>query len=182
MPTYLRQYVATKIAHTRSDADMSQGDLEKKISEILKSQGLLQILRDFVAANIAFYRSTQKKQTLADLSSNISRVELMLRRMGYSSGAALDKSKLSKTEQPNGRSCPAEELFLIAAALNKPIKHFFPPESVYTMEKGIDPLADYELVRQDNGICEYRHCGDRAKIAVVFVANGMSLKNVGVAL
>lgn len=106
----------------------------------------------------------------------------MLRRMGYSSGAALDKSKLSKTEQPNGRSCPAEELFLIAAALNKPIKHFFPPESVYTIEKGIDPLADYELVRQDNGICEYRHCGDRAKIAVVFVANGMSLENIGVNL
>lgn len=177
MTTYLRQYVAKKIADTRSDADMSQGDLEKKISEILKNEGLLQVLRDFVSANIAFYRNSEK-QTLADLSSNIDDVEKLLRRMGYSSGSALDKSKLSKTEQPNGRSCPAEELFLISAALNKPIKHFFPPEPTCTMEKSIDPLADYELVRSQDGISEYRHCGDRAKIAVIFVAKGMSLNGV----
>lgn len=181
MTTYLRQYVAKKIADTRSDQDMSQGDLEKKISEILKSQGLLQVLRDFVSANIAYYRNAEK-QTLADLSSNIDDIERFLRRMGLSSGSSLDKSKLSKTEQPNGRSCPAEELFLIAAALKKPIKHFFPPEAVCITELAVDPLADYELVRSQDNIREYRHCGDRRKIAVIFVAKGMSLENIEASL
>lgn len=171
---YLRQQVAKKIADTRSDENMSQADLEQEISAIVSRIGTLKILRDFVAANIAAYR-IQFGHTLTTFSSSLEDVEKELRSLGVNSGASLDKSKLSKLEQMNGRTCNAEELYVIALALHRSIKSFFPPEIISLNEDELDPLEDYKIVNHQNGIREYQHYSNPGKIAVVFLGDGMQL-------
>lgn len=175
MPKYLRQRIARKIADTRSDVGMSQADLEEEISTIISRLGALKVLRDFVAKNIAYYR-IKAGHTLTTLPSSIEEVESKLRKLGYNSGAALDKSKLSKTEQLDGRTCPAEELYVIASALKRTIQSFFPPEAIYLTESEANSLEEnYILIDNYGGIVEYKHRADPNKIAVVFVAEGMRI-------
>ena len=171
MTISLRPYIARQIADARSDADMSQADLEKEIAFILQSQGVLKILGDFVATNIAFYRK-KNRLTLTTLSSTLEFVEKKLRMLRINSGVSFDRSKLSKSEQEDGRGCAAEELWVISLAVKKPMKSFFPPVLEEDLE--FDPLTDYVMVNHQDEIREYQHCIDPQKILVIFADKSMS--------
>jgi hypothetical protein len=178
MTISLHPYIARQIADARSDADMSQADLEKEIAEILQNQGVLKILGDFVATNIAFYRK-QNRLTLTTLASSIEFVEKKLRMLRIKSGVSFDRSKLSKAEQEDGRGCAAEELWVIALAVKKPLKSFFPP--IPEKDFDCDPLTDYVLISQEDNIREYQHSLDRAKISVIFIDQSIKASHKDIA-
>jgi len=169
----ISSHIAKTIADRRLDKDLSQSDLEREISSIINGVGILQVLRDFVAINISIYRG---KTTLVTLTSQLEDLERQLR-LAKINTAALDKSKISKLEQLNGRTVSAEELFLIAIALKKPITSFFPAILSWMSECDRDPFAHYDHIDTRDGIREYRHQFECDRIAVVYCDEGIELSN-----